>query len=81
MIALKISGCGSGIASRPPSSRPSTKRTLSPAATWILPSLIRPTRIFGPCRSWQDGDRAAGLLLERADGGVDLAVVVMRRRG
>ena len=52
-IALKISGCGSGIASPPPSSRPSTKRTVSPAATWILPSSIRPTRILGPWRSWR----------------------------
>ena len=51
--ASNISECGSGIDILSPSDPESTKRTASPAATLILPSLMVPTRIFGPCKSWR----------------------------
>ena len=77
-IALKISGCGSGIASLPPSSRPSTKRTRLAGRDLDLAVLDQADPDLGALQVLQNGDRAAGLALERTDRGVDLAVVVMR---
>ncbi len=77
MTAAKISGCGSGIASLSPSVPERTKRIVSPAVSMILPSLIVPTRIFGPLQILQDADRPLHFLLQRADRGMDLGMILM----
>ena len=66
LIAAKISGCGSGIAlACRPASRPSTKRTVSPAATWILPSSERADPELRTLQVQQNADRPADLALDR----------------